>query len=102
MIKKIFNFFFSLEFALVLSLIFIVAMGSATLLKTDLQAWQYVYGTKWFELIMWLLGINLVGVMFRYKTYKKMPIFLLHLSIIVILLGAATVSYTHLTLPTIA
>lgn len=93
MIKKIYNFFFSIELAVVLSLIFIVAMGAATLLKTDLEAWQYVYGTKWFELIMWLLGINLTGVMFRYKTYKKTPIFLLHLSVIVILLGAGITRY---------
>jgi len=93
MIKKVYNFFFSLEVAVVLSLIFIVAMGAATLLKTDLQAWQYVYGTKWFELIMWLLAFNLIGVMFRYKTYKKLPIFLLHSSIIVILLGAGITRY---------
>ncbi|WP_024791136.1 cytochrome c biogenesis protein CcsA [Lebetimonas sp. JS032] len=93
MIKKIYNFFFSIELAVVLSLIFIVAMGAATFLKTDLEAWQYVYGTKWFELIMWLLGINLTGVMFRYKTYKKTPIFLLHLSVIVILLGAGITRY---------
>ena len=103
-LKKIFNFFFSLELAVVLSLIFMVAMIWATLgFYTDAQgikhaykmtdAWKYVYETKWFEAIMWLLGINLIGVMFRYKTYKKPPIFLLHLSVIVILLGAAITRY---------
>ena len=93
MIKKTYNFFFSLEFALFLSLIFIVSMGAATLLKTDLNAWQYVYGTKWFELIMWFLGFNLIGVMFKYKTYKRVPIFILHLSVLIILLGAAITRY---------
>ena len=103
-LKKIFNFFFSLELAVVLSLIFIAAMMWATLgfYVDDMgikhafsmsDAWKYVYETKWFEAIMWLLGINLVGVMFRFKTYKKPPIFLLHLSIIVILLGAAITRY---------
>ncbi len=103
-IKKIYNFFFSLEVAVVLSLIFILAMIWATLgFYTDAEgikhafsmtdAWKYVYETKWFESIMWLLGINLIGVMFRYKTYKKLPIFTLHLSIIVILLGAAITRY---------
>ena len=103
-LKKIFNFFFSLEMAVILSLIFMAAMIWATIgFYTDAQgvkhvysmtdSWKYVYETKWFEAIMWLLGINLIGVMFRYKTYKKMPIFVLHLSIIVILLGAAVTRY---------
>ena len=102
-LKKIYNFLFSLELAVVLSLIFIAAMIWATLgfyiqdgvkhAYTMTDAWKYVYETKWFEALMWLLGINLIGVMFRYKTYKKLPVFVLHLSIIVILLGAAITRY---------
>ena len=81
-VRKFFNILFSIEFAVVLSLIFIPAMMYATLGFASMNdAWKYVYETKWFEAILWLLGINLVGVMFRYKTYKKPPIFLLHLSI---------------------
>ena len=103
-LRKVYNFFFSLEVAVVLSLIFIAAMMWATLgfYVDDMgvkhafsmsDAWKYVYETKWFEALMWLLGINLIGVMFRYKTYKKPPIFLLHLSIIIILIGAAITRY---------
>jgi len=103
-VKKIFNFFFSIEMAAVLSLIFVLAMMWATLgFYTDAEgvkhafsmtdAWKYVYETKWFEAIMWLLGINLIGVMFRFKTYKKLPLFTLHLSILIILLGAAITRY---------
>ena len=92
--KRIFNILFSIEFAVVLSLIFIPAMMYATLgFNSMSDAWKYVYETKWFEAILWLLGINLIGVMFRYKTYKKPPIFLLHFSIIVILIGAAITRY---------
>jgi cytochrome c-type biogenesis protein CcsB len=94
MIKKLYNVFFSLETAVVLSLVFILGQMYATLgFSTMAQAWGYVYETKWFEAIMWLLGINLTGVMFRYKTYKKLPVFILHLSVIVILLGAAVTRY---------
>ena len=93
MIKKIVSLFFTLENAVFLSLIFLVAQIVATLLPTDSDAWVYVYGRVWFEVIMWLLGINLIGVMFKYKTYKKIPIFILHLSIIIILLGAAITRY---------
>jgi len=103
-VKRFFNLFFSLELAVILSLIFIAAMMWATLgFYTDdmgikhtfkmADAWKYVYETKWFEAILWLLGINLIGVMYRFKTYKKPPIFLLHLSIIVILIGAFITRY---------
>ncbi len=93
-LKKLYNAFFSLETAVILSLIFIGAQMYATLgFATLQQAWGGVYETKWFEAIMWLLGINLIGVMFRYKTYKKIPIFVLHVSVLVILLGAAVTRY---------
>ncbi|WP_457562114.1 cytochrome c biogenesis protein CcsA [Caminibacter pacificus] len=93
-VKRISRAFFSLEVAVVLSIFFMVAQIYATLgFASMTEAWKYVYETKWFEAIMWLLGLNLVGVMIRYKTYKKTPIFLLHVSIIVILLGAAITRY---------
>ncbi len=62
-------------------------------MPTEIESWKYVYSTRWFEIIMWLLGINLIGVMIKYKTYKKLPVFILHTSIIVILIGAATTRY---------
>jgi len=93
MIKKLLGIFFSLETMVVLSLVFLVAQISATLMKTDTDAWVNVYGTLWFEIIMWLLGLNLAGVLFKYKTYKKVPVFVLHLSLLIILLGAATTRY---------
>jgi cytochrome c-type biogenesis protein CcsB len=86
--------FFSLQTTVVLALIFMIAQIYATLgFSTDSDAWLYVYGRGWFEAIMWLLAINLCGVMYKYKTYKKLPIFFLHLSLIVILLGAGITRY---------
>ncbi|WP_456479939.1 cytochrome c biogenesis protein CcsA [Nautilia sp.] len=93
MIKKILGVFFSLETMVVLSLVFLVAQISATLMKTDTDAWVNVYGTLWFEIIMWLLGLNLIGVLFKYKSYRKIPVFVLHLSLLIILLGAAVTRY---------
>jgi len=94
MIKKIKDIFFSLEMAVVLSLFFMIGQMYATLgFSTMTEAWANVYEQKWFEILMWLLGINLIGVMFKYKTYKKMPIFILHVSVIVILIGAAVTRY---------
>ncbi len=92
-LKRVGDIFFSLEMAVILSIIFLIAQAYATLLPNMQEAWGAVYETKWFEGLMWLIGINLIGVMFKYKTYKKPPIFVLHLSIIIILLGAAITRY---------
>jgi cytochrome c-type biogenesis protein CcsB len=92
-LKKIFNIFASLELGVVLSLFFLTAQAFATFFPSMEEAWKYVYETKWFEALMWLLGINLIVVMYKFKTYKKWPVFILHLSIIVILLGAAVTRY---------
>jgi hypothetical protein len=92
-LKRIFDIFFSLYFTVFLSIIFIIAQAVATLLPNMQEAWKYVYETKWFELIMWLLAFNLIGVMIKFKTYKKLPVFILHISILVILLGAAITRY---------
>ena len=92
--KKVLDIFFSLQTAVILSLIFIIAQMWATLgFHTMQEAWGGVYETKWFEIVMWLLAFNLIGVMFKYKTYKKLPIFVLHSSIIVILIGAGITRY---------
>jgi len=94
MLKKISNLIFSLEITLILSLLFILAQIYATLaFASDSDAWLYVYGRGWFEAIQWLLGFNLIGVMFKYKTYQKKGIFLLHLSFIIILIGAGITRY---------
>ena len=92
--KKIIEYFFSLEATIILLLIFAAVLIYATLgFPNDEQAWIYVYGSRWFELIIWLIGINLSGVMVRYKTYKKPSIFVIHVAILVILLGAAITRY---------
>jgi len=94
MFQRLLSMFFSLQTTVILALIFMIAQIYATLgFTSDSDAWLYVYGRGWFEAIMWLLAINLSGVMYRYKTYKKFPIFFLHLSLIVILLGAGITRY---------
>jgi cytochrome c-type biogenesis protein CcsB len=94
LLSRIGKIFFSLEMAVFLSLIFMAGQIYATLgFSTMEDAWKHVYEQKWFEIVMWLLGINLIGVMYKFKTYKKTPLFVLHLSIIVILIGAAITRY---------
>jgi len=78
----------SIKLSVALILIFIIAQAVATFLPSETEAFSYVYGSFWFEGLMWLFAFNLISVMFRFRTYKKLPFFILHLSILVILLGA--------------
>jgi len=94
MFKKIYDKVVSLEFTIILALLYMIAQIYATLaFASDSDAWLYVYGRGWFEAIQWILTINLIGVMYKYKTYKKTGIFILHLSIIVIFIGAGITRY---------
>ncbi len=82
----------------VLTLIFAAACAIATFIENDYgteTAWAVVYGTRWFEILMVLLSINLIGNIFRFKLYKKdkIPALLFHAGFLVILLGAAITRY---------
>ena len=94
MLKKIFNLFVSLEITVMFAILYMLSQIYATLaFSSDSDAWLYVYGRGWFEAIQWILALNLIGIMYKYKTYKKKGIFILHLSIIVIFLGAGITRY---------
>ncbi len=95
--KKSF-FLFSPWFMSVLFIVFAMAMAFATFFENDFGAQaarKLVYETKWFELIFVLMIINLAGQIFHYKLYrkKKLTILLLHLSFVLIVLGAAITRY---------
>jgi cytochrome c-type biogenesis protein CcsB len=96
--KKIVDFLISMKTMIVLTLIFAAACAIATFIENDHgteTAWAVVYGTRWFEVIMVLLAINLTGNIFRYKLFKKekLPSLLFHAGFLVILIGAAITRY---------
>jgi len=93
MLKKL-SFIVSMPFMAVLMVILIVVLALATFVESAYStqtAWAVVYGTHWFELLMLLIGINLVGVMVKQKFFrrKKIVVLLFHLSFILILVGAS-------------
>ncbi len=93
MLKKL-SFLVSMPFMAVLMIILIVILAVATFVEsafTTQTAWAVVYGTHWFELLMLLIGINLVGVMVKNRFFrrKKIVVLLFHLSFILILFGAS-------------
>jgi cytochrome c-type biogenesis protein CcsB len=93
MLKRILNVLFSMELMGLLIIAFAVSSGVATFIENDFgtpAAKAVVYNATWFEILLVLLGINLVANIFRYKMYRreKLTIFIFHLSFIVILIGA--------------
>ena len=93
MLKKL-SFIVSMPFMAVLMIFLIVVLALATFVEsayTTQTAWAVVYGTHWFELLMLLIGINLVGVMVKQKLFrrKKIVVLLFHLAFVLILLGAS-------------
>ncbi len=93
MLKKL-SFLVSMPFMAVLMIVLIVVLALATFVESAYgtqTAWAVVYGTHWFELLMLLIGINLVGVMVKQKFFrrKKIVVLLFHLAFILILIGAS-------------
>ena len=96
--KKIYHFLISMKTMLFLTFVFAAASAVATFIENDFgteTAWAVVYGTRWFEIVMLLLAINLTGNIFRYKMYRKekWPALLFHTGFLIILLGAAVSRY---------
>ena len=82
----------------ILFLLFAGAMGTATFIENDFgspAAYNMVYNTRWFELILLLLATNLVGQLIIFKLYRstKLPVFLFHISFILMILGAGITRY---------
>jgi len=96
--KKSFGFLYSAWFMGILFLVLIVSMAVATFLENDYGApvaRSVVYNTKWFEIIFFLLTINLLGQIFKNKLYKKkkIAVFLFHSAFIIIIIGAGITRY---------
>ena len=96
--KKIASILFSTRIMAVLFLIFAVAMAMGTFIENWYSietARILIYNTWWFEGIMLFLLINFIGNIKRYKLHKreKWSTLLLHLSFILILIGAFITRY---------
>ncbi|WP_138434167.1 cytochrome c biogenesis protein CcsA [Winogradskyella algicola] len=99
--KKIANFLFSTKLTAVLFIAFAVAMAVGTILdrNMDTSPTPYtrtlIYNAWWFETIMVFFVINFVGNISRYKLLRKekWSILVLHISWILIIVGAAVTRY---------
>ncbi|GGG43534.1 cytochrome c biogenesis protein [Croceivirga lutea] len=81
-----------------LFIVFAAAMGIGTFIESKYStetARIFIYNAKWFEAIMLFFVINFLGNISRYKLlqWKKWPVLVLHLSWILIILGAFVTRY---------
>ncbi len=90
---KSLDFLSSLKFGLLVLLIFILYQAKATFYPTELDARLSIYSSWWFAFIIFVLSLNLLGALFKYKIYKKIPIFMIHVSVLVVVLGAAVTKF---------
>lgn len=79
-------------------IIFAIAIGYATFVEDiygTIASKALIYNSKWFEAIILLISISIIVNIFRFKLYlfSKLPIFLFHLSFLLIIAGAACTRY---------
>ena len=95
------KFLLSMRMMSMLVLVFFLAIAIATGVETyydTTTAKYFIYNAKWFEWVIFLLFINLINNIFRYKMYKaeKIGSLIFHISFLIIVLGAyvtRTISY---------
>ncbi len=96
--KKLTDFLFSTRLMSIVVVLFAVTMAVATFIENDYgtqTAKALIYNSWWFEALMYLLTLNFIGNIFRYRLYRreKWPVLLFHISFIVTLFGAFITRY---------
>jgi cytochrome c-type biogenesis protein CcsB len=88
--------FFSYKFMLFMLFLLGLGAGVATFIESvydTTSAKIMVYDATWYEGVMLLLTLSLIGIMYKYKMWKKFGAFILHLAFVAILVGAALTRY---------
>jgi len=98
MIMKFIKYLFSPSMMGILFIVFAMSMAVATFLENDFGSaatYNMVYDTRWFELILLLLSVNLIGRLIIMKLFKKqkLPVALFHLAFILMITGAGITRY---------
>ncbi|NPA28307.1 MAG: cytochrome c biogenesis protein ResB, partial [Epsilonproteobacteria bacterium] len=94
MIRKI----FSMKMAIVVMLIFAAAIGYATFIENDYgtqTAKALIYNSKWFEVLLFYFSAIVLYNIIAFKMYKreKWGQFVLHLSFLLVAVGALITRY---------
>jgi len=95
---KFIKYLFSPSMMGILFVVFALSMAVATFLENDFgsaAAYNMVYDTRWFELILLLLSVNLTGrlIILKFFKYQKLPVSLFHLAFVLMIIGAGITRY---------
>ena len=93
---KFANVLFSFKTTLILLSLLAIGAGVATFIENDFgtsSARVLVYNNLWYETVLVLTTINLIGIIFKYKMWKNKARFIFHSSFVIILIGAAITRY---------
>jgi cytochrome c-type biogenesis protein CcsB len=90
---------FGYKTTMILLVITVIAIISATFIESTSgteSARALVYNAKWFELILFLLTVNIAGSMFLFRSFSwnKISVPLFHLAFVLIMVGAFFTRYT--------
>jgi len=96
--KKAGNLLFSMTTAVILMTVFAISIAWATFIERDYgtaTAHKLVYNAVWFQIVLWLVAVNISGNVVKYKLVnrKKWTILLFHIAFLFILAGGAITSY---------
>jgi hypothetical protein len=94
--QKLLDILFSLKTTLIL--LFLLGLGAAiaTFIENDFgtsSARVLVYNHWWYETVLILTGLNLLGVIIRRRMWKRLSLFTFHVGFLVILIGAGLTRY---------
>jgi len=97
-VKKLLNFLFSFPFMGFMLLVMAASMAIATFVESSYgteAAKGLIYNSFWFEMVLILLGINLLVNFVRHKMYtrQRIAVGLFHIAFIIILIGAGITRY---------
>ena len=92
------SFLSSMLFTGILLVIFAISIGYATFVENDYgttTAKILIYNSLWFEILLFIICLNLIGSIFENKliSKKKWTIFLFHIAFVFIIIGAAITRY---------
>jgi cytochrome c-type biogenesis protein CcsB len=98
MLASIKGILFSTRLTTILLFVFAFAIAYATFIENDYgtsASKALIFNTKWFELTLILLFINLIGNIFKYKLFRleKAATLTFHVAFIIIIIGAGITRY---------
>jgi cytochrome c-type biogenesis protein CcsB len=94
--NKLKNILFSLHLTLICFVLLGIGAGVGTIIENDYgssTARVLIYNSVWYEFVMILIIVNLIGIMVIRKMYKTRAKFIFHSAFIVILIGAGITRY---------